>query len=266
MSRWSYPEVRYTPFMSLPNGRESHRLKMMNKEQSHQNTGPGKSVWVPQYVAVQLFRLSSRLRQKVVNTGEIADYVSWLSEVFEKPRFLATREKLWELMAQRVSQRQIRGIEFGVAFGYGSGWWLRKLQSGAVRWDGFDRFTGLPRAWRGLDAGAFDAGGRPPVFDDERVTWHVGEVEDRLKDLIIDRAEPQQLVILFDLDIFEPSLAAWEHLRDSLREGDLLYFDEAFDADERRLLNDHILPVGQYQCVGATPTALGLEVMRIDPR
>ena len=105
--------------------------------------------------------------------------------------------------------------------------------------------------------GAFDADGRTPDIDDSRATWHVGDVEDRLKDLTLDRDETRQLVILFDLDIFEPSLAAWEYLRASLRQGDLLYFDEAFDADERRLLNEYILPAGKYECVGATSTGLG---------
>jgi len=54
-------------------------------------------------------------------------------------------------------------------------------------------------------------------------------------------------------------------VRGSLRPGDLLYFDEAFDADERRLLNEYVLPSGEYNCLAATPTALGLEVARIDP-
>jgi hypothetical protein len=74
-----------------------------------------------------------------------------------------------------------------------------------------------------------------------------------------------QLVVLFDLDIFEPSLVAWQHLRGSLRAGDLLYFDEAFDADERRLLNEYVIPSGEYECVGATPTALGLQVLAMNP-
>jgi hypothetical protein len=78
----------------------------------------------------------------------------------------------------------------------------------------------------------------------------------------LDRSETQQFVILFDLDIFEPSLAAWDHLKSSLRPGDLLYFDEAFDSDERRLLDEHILPTGSFECIGATPTALALQVKK----
>jgi hypothetical protein len=236
------------------------------KPQLVRNTGASAAVWLPQYISVRLFRLSARLRRKVINAGEIANYVSWVAELFGSPNALPNREKLWELMARKVTQEQTHGIEFGVAFGYGTDWWLKRLPQARLQWDGFDRFTGLPRAWRDLDAGAFDAEGRTPDIDDKRVTWHVGDVEDKLKELHLPRDEELQLVILFDLDIFEPSLAAWEYIRDSLRPGDLLYFDEAFDADERRLLNEHILPAGKFECIGATSTGLGLQVVHIRPR
>ena len=67
--------------------------------------------------------------------------------------------------------------------------------------------------------GTFDANGRTPAIDDQRVTWHVGDVEDTLKQLTLDRNDPLQVVVLFDLDIFEPSLVAWECLRDSITAG-----------------------------------------------
>ncbi len=239
---------------------------MSRKPESRRNLGQSKAVWVPQYGAVRLFRASSRLRQKMVNVGEIADFVGWMGANFSDAAVVPTREKLWDLMVRRLSQPAIRGVEFGVAFGYSTEWWLTRLPGSGVSWDGFDRFTGLPRAWRDLPAGAFDNQGQPPDLADPRVVWHVGDVENTITDLIVDRTTPQQLVVLFDLDIFEPSLRAWEHLRDSLRPGDLLYFDEAFDDDERLLLDRHILPAGRYQCVGATPTALALQVEAVDPR
>ena len=64
---------------------------------------------------------SACLRRKVMNAGEIANYASWLkSRISENAPALPTREKLWELMARRVSPGPIRGIEFGVAFGTGA--------------------------------------------------------------------------------------------------------------------------------------------------
>jgi hypothetical protein len=163
-------------------------------------------------------------------------------------------------MAHAVGREPVRGIEFGVAWGYGTGWWLNRLSDPELRWDGFDRFTGLPRDWRDLDEGHFDAEGRPPAIDDARVTWHVGDVEDHVTSLALDRSTPFQLVVLFDLDIYEPSKIAWEYLRPHLRPGDLLYFDEAFDSDERKLLDEDVLPSGDFTFVGATPMALAIQV------
>jgi hypothetical protein len=215
-------------------------------------------------VAGKLFQASSSIGRKVKNAGDIADYIAWGSNRFGRVKLLPRRESLWALMILRLRSDPIRGIEFGVAHGYGTGWWLSRLRDRPVRWDGFDRFTGLPRSWRGLEGGAFDAGGEPPDIRDERVTWHVGDVQDTLADLELDRSAPAQTVVLFDLDIFEPSLDAWNHIESSLRPGDLLYFDEAFDSDERRLLNEHVLPAGEFVCLGSTPTALALEIVHLD--
>jgi hypothetical protein len=200
----------------------------------------------------------------MVHVGEIADYVDWLGELFPDATTVPTREAVWELMAERVTDLPIRGIEFGVAWGYGTGWWLKRLPSSQLRWDGFDRFTGLPREWRGMRAGSFDAQGKTPPIDDPRVTWHVGDVEDRVGGLHLNRDDPCQLIVLFDLDIFEPTLTAWSHLRGLLRPGDILYFDEAFDSDERRLLVEYVLPSGTYKFVGASPLALAVEVVATD--
>jgi hypothetical protein len=60
--------------------------------------------------------------------------------------------------------------------------------------------------------------------------------------------------------VYEPSKVAWDWLRPHLRPGDILYFDEAFDADERRLLDDTVLPAGTFDYIGATDMNLALEI------
>jgi hypothetical protein len=228
------------------------------------SASPPRFTIVTQHLATKVFALSGRLRRKVANIGEIADYIDWLRAQFGNVKPVAEREGVWEAMALRATGSTIRGMEFGVAWGYGTGWWLNRLPGKHLAWDGFDRFTGLPRSWRGLESGYFDAAGKPPAIDDDRVTWHVGDVEDHLVDLRLDRDATQQLIVLFDLDIFEPSLVAWQHILPSLRPGDLLYFDEAFDHDERRLLNDYVLPSGKFEFVAANPLTLALAVVEID--
>ena len=225
------------------------------------NAGPSSMVVATQIAACRVFAVSDFVARKAANIGEIADYMRWGRRSFTQFKPVARREQLWGAMLKNLEGRRVRGFEFGVAWGYSTAWWLTRLNDPDVRWDGFDRFTGLPRRWRDLPGGHFDAHGQPPKLLDPRVTWHVGDVEDQVGNLELSRKEDEVWVILFDLDVFEPSFVAWERLKGSLRPGDLLYFDEAFDRDERHLLDHHVLPTGSFSLVGATPLALCLEVI-----
>lgn len=223
------------------------------------------NVWVKLNVpAARLFRASSTLRTKTINAGQIADFIDWQQRVFgSQPTVLGRREKLWERLAGRLDpNRPLVVLEFGVAWGYATNWWLSRLDGRDVVWHGFDRFTGLPRAWREHAQGAFDAGGEPPAISDERVQWHVGDVEDTLATVDLAAARHAQWLVLFDLDIYEPTAFAWEVVSDYLRPGDLIYLDEALDRDERRVLDEMILPSIGCEPVGTTPVALGLVVTR----
>ena len=153
----------------------------------------------------------------------------------------------------RVQQNPRTVLEFGVAWGYATNYWLSKNGSGIQLWHGFDCFTGLPRSWRDLDAGAFDAEGSPPNIIDPRVVWHIGDVEEQLPLLTIDN---NSKLILFDLDLFEPTEFAWLHLRKSLNRGDIVYFDEGFDIDERKVIEDYVLQDFQVTVIGITNTAI----------
>lgn len=204
-----------------------------------------------QYRAARLFARSPALARRAANAGEVADYTNWCRDRFSEVRLHRSREALWATMPPVDV-----GLEFGVAWGYATAWWLRT----AVReWHGFDRFTGLPRAWHGEAEGAYSAGGKPPDIDDPRVTWHVGDVEDTLPGLAIPDG---RRLLFFDLDIYEPTAFAWTHLAPHLRAGDLLYFDEAMARDERRVLDELVLPSGEYDYLGSTSLALALRVSR----
>lgn len=210
-------------------------------------------------VIARLLMRSTPIRRKVANTGAVADYTYWCMSRYGTRAYLPRREKLWARIASLLPAN-VRGIEFGVAHGYSTAWWLDRLPASAT-WEGFDRFTGLPRAWRGLGEGTFDNDGQPPPMDDPRVTWHVGDIEDTISELDVSRDERPWLVI-FDLDIYEPSLIAWQHIAKALRPGDFLYFDEAFDRDERHLLDHWVLTSGlEFKGVGWTPTALALRIV-----
>jgi hypothetical protein len=217
-----------------------------------------------QAAAARLFRASATLRVKAKHAGQIADYVEWQQRLWNgRPSVLGRREELWEQMAGRLDPaRPLVAFEFGVAWGYATDWWVRRLAGRDLGWHGFDRFTGLPRSWREHDAGAFDAGGNPPAIDDPRVEWHIGDVEDTIASVDLPAARDAQWLILFDLDLYEPTAVAWEALAPHLRPGDLIYLDEAIDSDERRVLDDMILPSIGCEPIATTPMSLGLAVTR----
>lgn len=122
----------------------------------------------------------------------------------------------------------------------------------------------MPREYRQLAVGAFTTFGKPPQINDARVTWHIGDAEKTIGNINFDPNRSHKLIIFFDFDLFEPSYLAWLKIFPSLKSGDLLYFDEAFDpSDERKLLSEHILPCGDFKFIAATHIALALEVSKI---
>jgi hypothetical protein len=213
--------------------------------------------------ASRLFRAVDPARRAATLAGQIADYTTWQIDHFGTDwRLCARREELWRRMSAQLRPTQpVLVIELGVAWGYATAYWLESLvaERTDLEWHGFDRFTGLPVAWRRFPAGAFAADG-PPRIDDSRVHWHVGDVEDTLGQLDLSAYADHQKLVLFDLDLYGPTALAWKKLVPVLRPGDLLYFDEALDMDERRVLDEEVLPSGTYDHLGSTSLSLALQV------
>jgi hypothetical protein len=200
------------------------------------------------------------LSKKIQNTAEVANYMDWLDRNFGSTRLFASREKLWKVTQEVVSDPKLLVLEFGVAWGYATDWWLKRNTDKGVSWIGFDLFSGLPRAWRDLKAGYFDAGGEPPSIDDPRVVWKVGDVSLTVRELDLTDLASRRALVLFDLDLFEPTQSVWKHIRHSLKPGDVLYFDEAYDIDERRVLDECVLRDFEVEVIGSTSMALCLKL------
>jgi hypothetical protein len=224
------------------------------------NSAPPAATNAIQVLAAKVFARSPALRHRVRNAGEVADFIDWQANTFGRTAIHRSREHLWSAISNQMDSGRVwHGIEFGVAWGYATGWWLERVPaSRLVTWDGFDRFTGLPRAWREHEQGTFDAGGIPPAIDDQRLTWHVGDVEDTVGATDPSRFASGGRLVLFDLDLYEPTVAAWMFVEKLIRPGDLLYFDEAMDEDERRVLVDCVLPTRNFEYIGCTSLALAL--------
>jgi len=191
--------------------------------------------------------------RKIKIMGEVEGYLRWLNLKFSTTKLVRRRETLWNFMIKNMSSGRWVVYEFGVAWGYTTQYFLSKNIQTIERWHGFDRFTGLPRAWRDVGKGEFDAGGRTPNIEDSRIEWHVGNVEDTFSGLEIEKCSK---CIIFDLDIYEPTLFAWKRFSENLLPGDLIYFDEAYDSDERKILEEEIIPNAELELIGSTVSAL----------
>jgi hypothetical protein len=219
------------------------------------------------WFAVDVLSRSATLRRKIEMGSEISSYFDWQLASFGPLKTVRTKLHLWNRMSERMqaSGEPWHVIELGVAYGDATRWWLSHHERAVIAtWDGFDRFTGLPRMWRGFPAGTCDAGGQAPAINDERIAWHVGDIENTIQTIDLDRIASGRRLVYFDCDIYEPSKVAWDWLRPHLRPGDIMYFDEAFDADERRLLVDSIVPAGNFDSIGTTAFQLAIEVRALN--
>ena len=216
----------------------------------------------------RLFKLSSQFpqfRKRLIKVGELANYVEWAEERYPGIKKFLKREELWLELSKKFGQsEEALVLEFGVAYGYATNWWLHAVPHQNIKIHAFDRFTGLPRKWRDAPKGEFDTQGIAPQIISPHVKFHIGDVENTFTEKFItenmEDLKKSQIFILFDLDIFEPTKHVWDLVRPVLKSGDIVFFDEAFDWDERLVLNSEDFGTKYFQAVGMTPLGLGLKV------
>ena len=215
------------------------------------------------FVVSRVGNVVPRLGFTLSTFGLVIGHRHWLRDLGCRGWF-ASRESLWRkaILPEIEGQRDLIIAEFGVAYGEATRWWLTHLSNENLRYFGFDRFTGLPRSWRNMPEGAFDAGGRPPEINDSRVVWQVGDAQEQISQVVWGQLKGQKFII-FDLDLFEPSLSVWEHLRPYLSVGDILYFDGSFDHDERTLVDCFVRRDCEFEILGASPLAVAMKITKI---
>jgi hypothetical protein len=166
------------------------------------------------------------------------------------------RESLWQDAINSFDGKPFHFFEFGVARGHVPSYLNRSHISNLVSYTGFDLFTGLPRDWRDHKLGAFSNFGEVPNFEDSRFQFVVGDVTKTFNQEMVRLKSSSYLLFFLDLDLFEPSLHVWREIKPTLKAGDVVYFDEAFDQDERLLLNKFILREASFDIISLTSTGL----------
>ena len=204
------------------------------------------------------------INRKLIAIGELANFQQWILQKFPNSQLFLKREQLWSQIIN-LNYTPVRIIELGVAWGYTTNWFLEasKKKNVEVKIESFDLFTGLPEKWRNEPQNTFSNLGNAPAINDKRVNFHVGNVSETIKVLNSKDLKSSNLLVLFDLDLLEPSLASYQYLKPSLKINDVLVFDEAFDLGERTLINDYLLRDFECKSLGHTAYAISLQIIGI---
>jgi hypothetical protein len=208
-----------------------------------------------------LTKVGARMsKQMVHNLSSATNYLEvgrWLREHhMDPPRRWRTREQLFDVIAQKVADRPVLYLEFGVFRGESMRYWSRLLQNPQSHLHGFDSFEGLPEAFTLLfPKGHLTTEGVMPQVNDPRVKFFKGWFQDTLP---LYKVPPHEvLVINIDSDLYSSAAYLLNHFASLMVPGTYLYFDEFADEDhELRAFEEFVEKNSdiQLEVVGATRT------------
>ena len=162
-----------------------------------------------------------------------------------------SRDQIFDLIAQRVKDKVVLYLEFGVYMGHATRYWSKALRNPQSNLHGFDSFEGLPEDWgQKWPKGMFSTQGQIPQIDDPRVKFFKGWFEQSLADYELPPHEV--LVVNFDADLYSSTMFVLERLKDAIVPGTYLYFDEFHDKPhEFRAFNEFRLATGmKFDLIG----------------
>ena len=153
------------------------------------------------------------------------------------------------------------GFEFGVASGDATKTFLKMPYiNNCLQWNGFDTFHGLPTAWGDLPEGAFSTNGKPPEINNPIIMWHIGLIEDTCLQINSFDYLDKNFVVIFDFDLYSATKSAWDEISRFLKPGDIIYFDEAYEADEERMINEIHLSNLKLKILGYTAMGIAYKI------
>ena len=177
-------------------------------------------------------------------------------------RLFHSREHLWKSFGETLGASEWVGFEFGVASGDATKTFMRMPYSrNCLQWNGFDTFYGLPSAWGDLPQGAFSTNGKTPKVKNKIVKWHIGLIEDTRSIIPKLKNLDKNFVIIFDFDLYSATKAAWDAISKFLKPGDIIYFDEAYEKDEERIIHEIYSSNLSLKILGFTAMGIAFQVI-----
>ena len=188
-------------------------------------------------------------RRTVHRLGAALNYLEvgrWLGEFgADTSRRFPDRFRLYDFIVDRIGDRPVLYLEFGVYRGESLRYWAAKLAHPESRLVGFDSFEGLPEDFNlTLRRGAFSTGGEPPALDDPRVTLVKGRFEETLPSFVVEPG--RTLVVHLDADLYSSTSFVLRTLGESIVPGSYVLFDEFADRrHELRAFAEFLAASGQ---------------------
>lgn len=203
-----------------------------------------------------------KIIQMAKSVFDSIEYEIWIRETFNNCAKFRTKNKLLlKVFDECANFSRLNIVELGVAYGDTTRFINKNLKIDFDYW-GFDSFEGLERSWRGLPKGAFASEGAPLVESRDNkstITFVKGYVEKTLPNFN-SLNNILKTIWLFDLDLYAPTHLAFETLSKYMKPGDILYFDEAFDSDERLIIRESIIDKIEIEIIGYSPLALAFQL------
>jgi hypothetical protein len=155
----------------------------------------------------------------------------WMkSSGFRILRRVDSREQVFGVAAEKIRDREVLYLEFGVYRGRSMRMWSSLLRNPRSNLHGFDSFEGLPESWDlSAEKGHFAMQGAIPLIDDLRVSFFKGWFNETLPRYVLPKHE--QLFVNCDADLYSSTKTILDFLKPHISPGTYLYFDE-FQARE----------------------------------
>jgi hypothetical protein len=232
----------------------------------------GTSSELAQKIVSNLVTFLSRFPKTILKGKSLFDCIDfyiWVANNFGSHSRFPTKNKLLRSVITKIekdlmiSPRPFVILELGVAYG-DTLRLLQKLSKARFLYYGFDSFKGLPESWRGLPKGAFSNFGPSSISYDQNDIHTINFVVGWVEETLIDFPAPDRSAlkfIMFDMDLFAPTRFAYKNLRGQINKGDYIYFDEAFDSDERLLIREYFLKDFMVEVVGFSPLGIVFKVI-----
>jgi hypothetical protein len=190
------------------------------------------------------------------NLDAVANYLTvgrWFEQHgIDIPIRVDDRYKLFDLVAPQLREAQVLYLEFGVWKGNCMRYWSKLLKNENSLLHGFDSFEGLPEDWDYTTMkGHFSTDGQVPAIEDPRVRFFKGWFEDTLPAYEVPRHD--HLFINLDADLYSSTKTVLGCLKEHIRKGTFIYFDEFNDRfHEMKAFDEFLREAGMiFRVVGA---------------